>query len=457
MRRRIAVPIVTLLLSGSLPCLAAAPSRASRSTANQTSATRPAEGSVVISDLLDLHAACGVVSCGRGTHGGTQSRICHTSHGAYASFLAEDKEGGTVFHLVRIREGSASLLHSVTTPLTGANSVHVLSDAQENVHVLAAGVVSVEGRERASLCIHHLDRETGTVTHHCAEIPFGHGTSFGYSSAGIDLAQRRIYAVYSGGDAPGYFAWFTFDLATMAWLPRPVVIDLQYRHCYNYCFADGRGGMIILSERDIKNATAGITPADTNRKIDANYVWDELRLFLIRDLTLPAYTTVDVENAVYDKKAGLYPNVQNNSQGDAYMDTQGHLHVLYMSDDNNGVAGSFLRHAAYDRRFACVHNERLGFQGAHAMRMAQATCGRHYIIAMPYRETARVRIWGATDDQGLGYTLAGEKQFDTGLTPTYAGLAVSCPRNGSVRDDVIDCLFPVDHNYYYFSVTLKTK
>jgi hypothetical protein len=295
------------------------------------------------------------------------------------------------------------------------------------------------------------------VTEHRLAVPFGHGSSFGYSSVCIDTVGKTIYAVYSGGDAPGYFAWFGFDLRSKTWLPRATVSDLKYRHCYSYCFPDGRGGMAILAERDIENATAGISASDTNRKIDANYVWDELRLFHIGDLTSQKYSTVDVEAAVYNKKAGLYPNVQNNYRGDTYVDAQGSLHVLYMSDDNNGKQGNFLRRAVYDAQRTCIQNELLEFQGAYAMRMAQSTEGTHYIFAMPYDQTARVQLWQATDREGLHYQRLEERQLSATVKPTYSGLAISCPRNGSAQDNRIDCLFPVDHSYYYFSVSLNGK
>ncbi len=418
-------------------------------------AAQPATDAVIISDLLDLRTTCGAGSSDEGVHGGTQSRICHTSHGAYAAYLGRDKSGGAIFHLVRVQEGKSTLLYTAPTTVAGSNGVHVLCDADEEIYVLTGGAVSVHGKERASLGVYHFDHKTGVVTDHREDIPFNHGVSYGYSSACIDPAHNRIHAVYSGGDAPGYFAWFTFDLMAKTWVPHATVIDLKYRHCYNYCFTDGMGGMVILSERDIKNATAGITPSDTNRKINAEYVWDELRLFHIGDLASRAYTTVNVEKAVYDKKAGLYPNVQNNYRGDAYIDARGNLHVLYMSDDNNGIPGTFLRHALYDARHACLCNERLALQGEYALRMTQSTSGTHYIIAMPYKQTARVQLWRATDTEGLHYKLFGEKQFHTNAVPTYAGLAVSCPRNGSLRDDVIDCLFPVGHDYHYFSIALQ--
>jgi len=450
-----------------LPAIIAAgreePSSASRtatSTAEEITpaiASQPAADTVLISALLDLRAACGAGSCDGGIHGGTQNRICHTSHGTYATYLGKDKDDHTVIHLVRIHEGKATLLHTMPTAVSGSNSAHVLCSADGEIYVLNGGSVLVNRNEHASMGVHHLNRKTGTIDDYPASIPFNGGNNFGYIAAAIDTVRGRIYAVYSGGDAPGYFAWLAFDLTSMKWMPTATVAKLGYRHCYNYCFAGGRGGMVILSERDITTAAAGLAQAFADNKVQAKYVWDELRLFYINDLASPEYTAVDVEKAVYDIQARLYPTVQNNYQGDAYIDASGNLHVLYASSNNNGKAGTFLRHAVFNARQTCIYNDLLEFQGGYMMRMAQSTGGVHYIIAMPYKEAARVQIWRATDTAGLHYRLFKEHQFPTGAAPTYAGLAVSCPRGGSPQNNVIDCLFPVNHDYFCFRIVLPDR
>ena len=87
--------------------------------------------------------------------------------------------------------------------------------------------------------------------------------------------------------------------------------------------------------------------------------------------------------------------------------------------------------------------------------MCQSTTGRHYLVVMPYNQPARVQVWAATDAEGLQYKLAVEKRLNETVAPTYAGLAVSCLRNGSIQDDVIDCLFPSGHSFHYFRIRLK--
>jgi len=320
---------------------------------------------------------------------------------------------------------------------------------------VAPGTEYVDGRERAVLAAYHVDRSTGATTEHRTTVPFGRGSSFGYGSAVLDAPRRAIYALYSGGDAPGYFAWVRFDLAARRWADEAVVAELAYRHCYNYGFADGRGGVAIVSERDVRIEAVGVSPTDPGRDPGTKYVWDELRLFQIPDLARPDHRAFDIEAAVYDKTAGLYPSVQNNFGGDAFLDAQGRLHVLYRSTDNNRTKGGFNRHAVLGADGPVTSNDLLPFQDSASMRMFQSTAGRHGIAAVPYAQPARVQVWGAVDAEGLRYELLAEKRLGDAITPTYAGLAISCPRNGSIRDDVVDCLLPSGRTYYYFDIRLK--
>ena len=410
--------------------------------------------SIAISDLTDLTAACDAATNEQGVHGGTQNRICRTSHGTYATFLGDGEAKTPVVHLIRIRDDRPERLATIPSTLHGSNGVHVVCDPDEEVFVLAPGVASVNRREHARLSAFHVDRRTGETTEPQAEVPFGRGINFGYSSTFLDRAGRSVYALYSGGDAPGYCGWFRFDMAEKRWASESVVAELNYRHCYNYGFPAGDGA-VVIAERDILNETAGVLPTDTNRKIDARYVWDEIRLFHIPDLGRPEYSSVDVEAAVYDKPAGLYPNLQNNYGGDAFVDAQGRTHVFYVSIDNNHKEGRFNRHAVLDAERRVVSNELLPFQGAYAVRAAQSRSGRLYLIVMSYEQPAAVEVWGAVDAEPLRFEKLAEKRLSETVVPKYAGLAVSCPRNGSLQDDRVDCLFPSGRSYYHFRIELE--
>jgi hypothetical protein len=410
---------------------------------------------VVVSEPVSLAAACGAKASEEGVHGGTQTRICRTSHGSYAAFLGKDAGGEVVIHLVRIRDGRPERLASLPTSLRGANGVQVVCDADQEVYVVAPGTVYSDGKERAVLTAYHVDRDTGATTEYRATVPFGSGRGFGYGVTFLDLPRRAIYALYSGGDAPGYLAWVRFDLDARRWADEAVVAEMPFRHCYSYGFSDGAGGTLILSERDIKVETAGIAPGDPGWDGHANYVWDELRVFHFPDLKRPEHRAVDVEAAVYDKPAGLYPNVQNNFGGDTFIDSKGRMHVLYRSTDNNRTNGSFNRQVVLDPSLRVVSNDLLPFQEGASMRMFQSKAGRHHIAAIPYDQPARIQAWGAVDAEGLRYELMTERRLGEGVRPSYAGLVLSSPRDGSIQDDVVDALFPSGHDFHHFSIRLK--
>jgi hypothetical protein len=89
------------------------------------------------------------------------------------------------------------------------------------------------------------------------------------------------------------------------------------------------------------------------------------------------------------------------------------------------------------------------------MRMFQSTAGRHYIAAMPHAQPGRIQVWGAVDAEGGRHELLTEKRLGEGVHPSYAGLVISCPRNGSIQDDEVDALFPSGHDYHHFRIKLK--
>src|SRR3546814_6511616 len=52
----------------------------------------------VVTEPVNLAAACDVKTSAEGIHGGTQTRICRTSHGTYAAFLGKEEGGRSEEH-----------------------------------------------------------------------------------------------------------------------------------------------------------------------------------------------------------------------------------------------------------------------------------------------------------------------------------------------------------------------
>ncbi len=408
---------------------------------------------LVITPLVDLESECQARTNEQGMHGGTQSRVCRTSHGTYIAYIGPGEREGdrSVIHLVRVRHSIPTLLMTRETDVSSSNSVHVVCDADEHIYVLAPGSAMHDGVETMLLTAYHLDPKDDHIDEYAHRVPFGAGTSFGYSAVGLTANKQSAITLYSGGDAPGFFGWCYFDFATKAWSDHANVAEIPFRHCYNYCFPT-EYGMMIVSERDVRAATLGIAPGDKRRKVDANYVWDELRVFRFGSGDANVYEAFDIESAVYDMEAHLFPTVSNNWRGDAFVDADKNLHVLYLSDDNNRQRGSFNRHKVFTETGELLATSDLPFQDASALRMVQTIDAETYILSIPYASQAKLSVWRVTRSTQLSYELVQELTLSEDLTPQYPGISISSPRNGSLQDNRVDCILPANGRYHYFQI-----
>jgi hypothetical protein len=445
-----------------LPTLAAAdqaPLEGAAIAAKAARSAAPASVQPIVTEWFDVGQSSGAKFGDNSGHGGNQTRIVRASHGVYAAYIDGQFADGwySSYALVKIQGVHATRLYGDKFP-GGSSSPYVMADADGDIWSYVGGVYGDENRrETARLSVAHYNPKTGETTPYTQLLKYPENRSFGYSSAILDPAQRKIYAVFCGGDRPGYFSWSVFDLASHTWSGMNLV-EVPYRHCYLYGFGDGQGGLRLVAERDVTTEAAGIADAlkqYRNRKIDANYVWDELRLFTFPNLNAAAVgQVVAIETAAYDCAAGWYPNVKNNTGGDALVDRDGHLHVLYTRDDN-GRQGRCYRHAIYDARNTCLGNYELALSpkfGEYELRLYQSTSGAFYVVAAPVdrKVSAQVQIWKSVDSRGIVYRLAHEHCFEGYATP-YS-LIMSSTRNGSRIDNRVDCLLALQNHWYHFAL-----
>ena len=86
----------------------------------------------------------------------------------------------------------------------------------------------------------------------------------------------------------------------------------------------------------------------------------------------------------------------------------------------------------------------------------EATDHTLYILCMPHDKKARCEVWKETDSSGEKFEMVACQNFSSGGTlPT--GHVFSNKRSGSIRDNVIDVIYPIDskNNYYYFRIDLN--
>lgn len=418
----------------------------------------------VVSGLMDVCQSSGAMAGDNSGHGGNQARIVRTSHGTYAAYISiGDNKDFYSFSFVRIEDQKAVLIYQDTFR-SGSSSIHIMADANEDLW-LYAGASQWVGHEEVVVSLWHYDQKTQKVTPYKSLQQLPLGSSYGYSTPVMDVSRQKIYALFCGGDEKGYLIWLTFDLKTRTFSPIRGT-EIQYRHCYLYGFPSRNGGIRLVGERDITNEAAGIADAlktYKNRKIDANYVWDELRLFIFPDMDSNLISqALTVQNAVYDFENGLYPTVKNSTGGDAFEDRDGNLHVLYTADDN-GIKGRFFHHAIFNAQNQCVFNQQVSFSkkyDEYEMRMYQSKNGTFYIAAVPVTSgvPAQVEIWKSTDKDGHNYEMVHGRAFSTPAMSysTPYSLILSSTRNGSVVDDIADCLLIINNNWYHFTINFGT-
>ena len=437
---------------------------------------------VRFSDVRDITAELGGVTASEnGIHGGHQTRVVRTPGGTFAAYITAQTDAMNEFSIMKINDDGTSRILYQDYQNYDSSSVNIFADSGGTVYVASLTDDKLSGMstpEGAFLCIYRVDPVTLEVQGYTARGEFGESTSYGYgySMPVPDFANRKIYAIFCAGNLPGLFAWFTFDLDTMAWEKDVRTVTLPSgRHCYLYCFADGRGGAYVVGQRDVLRASVG---KDTFR--DADYVWDNWDLFRFPDMTKEAFTEVRLVDADALYTPEWYPNTVGTS---AFLDRDGFLHLLYRvrmypASAIHGDTGEiYLGHAVFrdgarlfDRRVGLTYpmqGERRVYDpsmpSGYCTRLVQTPDESLYLIALPTSGYAgstfdTLELWRADDALGKTWSKIAEKKLLTSTEPmAIDGLAVT----GTLPDGVVGVLYHENtgsgYALRYLTVTLPSR
>ncbi len=374
-------------------------------------------------------------------HGGQQMRVVHTERGTYTAFVTdfESQTGTGIFVVMKAdNEGCVTLLYTGEYyPAGGTTPVNIGQDLNGDV-VVALGCGE-------TLSVYVFDHDTDAMTEYTSPLVFastgdtrhGDGQAPGYQQTMFDFAGRKIYVFCFGGAGTGDFLleWFTFDMESGRWTETSTYkwIEGVRRHCYAYPFPDGSGGAYIVAERD------DLGTLEKDYQGDSKWLFDELRLFYIPDLTAPENITWTTIQEAYREHGheGDWSFATMGHSGGAFMDADGYLHVTYTLG-GGGIEYQY-RHAIY-KGMECVYNEQLGFLDGNAgynvfkPLLAQKTDGALYMIVFcANRLTDNVEIYRAEDP--LGKTWTPVTVLSTGKDGT--AYSMSSPRDGSTQDNVV--------------------
>lgn len=378
-------------------------------------------------------------------HGGHQMRICHTERGTYVAFAKGFAD--QCFYVAKIApDNTVTLLHCGEFGEDGSVPVNIGQDIN--------GDIVVSSSSSSTLFMYIFDKDTDEVTEYSTPYTFASVAYAypGYAQTMFDFVNRKVYVFYSGGLFTGNYEmeWFTFDLETKTWLDGSICHSIEGigRHCYLFPLPDGNGGAYIVAERDILIETVG----DQLQNVSGQtYLWDELKLFHIPDLTSTENITYTTIHEAYSERGheGIWSSITNNQSGGVFMDADGYLHITYRFTLGNLTGqpmeldtNTHFRHAIYDG-MECIFNEKLDLQGGKPQ-IVQNTDGTLFMIVSQQRATpSPIDIYKAEDSLGKTWHLETTLTFEEKIYDS--SFSISEARSGSTQDNTIGCF------YYYYS------
>lgn len=396
---------------------------------------------VEFSDVLALSDKLGLDGAANAGHGGHQTRVVHTSHGDYAAYLTDiikDDDGKEIdeFSIIKVdSNGDASILLKEYKSYD-TSQVSIYADKDENVWAVVIHAENFkeqfDGRAEAlSMAAYRVDAKTDDVEGYRTTIsmPTDIEGRYGYSSSCFDVVNNRIYTLTSSGDYPkGYLTWCIFDASTCEWEGTSRRIQVGARHCYPYMYADGKGGLIVVNNRDVKCTSVGCPEIGNNNGLSdkelskipggrwsADYCWDQLDLYYIpnvyeekvehKNIVEADYSRVkgetqDEKNSYAFREKNEYPNFFCNGAGDVFIDKDGYLHIIWikcysLAAFNRTVTEKKWFHDVYDIKNpsdikllsstqvcdSVAESENAGGDLSYSFRMYQDTKGNMYLIS----------------------------------------------------------------------------
>lgn len=412
-----------------------------------------------------------------GIHGGHESRIARTENGTFAVYIINEHPDETYdftwdeFAVVKLNEGTDEIIFRDKYPHSfGSCAPNILrgSDGKLYVTVIADDKTKYYSanfaREGAWLRIYVIDPVTYDVKTYSHNPDFDviwvHG--YGYSQPILDEKAGKLYALFTGGDIPGYLAWFNFDLKKMEWESGCYTVQTHSRVAYFNAYPDGKGGFYFISERAVLASELGKYLGVTFEP-STGYIWDALYLGRVRDATVAQVELTPIREYPFVKGTTMtHPAAVHYGRGCSYLDKSGVLHLIYSFIYKEDHKVFYVR---YDKDLNVIEERELEIEHPkYTFAMAEGICGDLYIIGSDNAEGiakknyAELDIWRSSDGGDSYLHIHHQRRIyeKSGKTVEwFYKLNASSTRNGSITDGTVDLLFfNSDNLYFHFKITL---
>ena len=432
------------------------------------------------------------VNDGLADHGDHETRIGRTNSGTYMAVVTgghytEGKEQSDYYRweeaaIIKVTADGVKTLYTFEYPYTSAANPNVIiaDDSTVYVTVLADDKPAyMQGIEETATVTYEgvwmqvftIDTATDTVTASpISRQPYEfirvHG--YGYTQPFYDEKAGKIYAIYPGGEEPGYTEFFTYDIEKGEWLEGGVTrIFPQGRTNYQNVYSDGNGGIVFVCGRGGQYGTIeSIEGANFNTNPEG-YTLDKCVVIHVPDLTDPDYDAYEFYDTLppdYSFNAKGFSKIYSTSHfkgGCTYLDTEGRIHIFFKQS-----AGGKIKtyHYVFDKNLNIVKGEQFQFPTTsqqYSLNLLQNTDGVYYLLASNMSpnstdgRTLKLEIWTSTDGLNFTRTVEPFEILDKdGNTFAPDNFMIANVRSRSIVDNNVPVLFSIDGTYYYFAIEL---
>ena len=366
--------------------------------------------------------------------GGHQSRIVHTQDGIFTAYITSGTdEFSKQWHLVQRQDDGTWAEMAVGN--VGGQPANLLAGPDGTLYLI--------GWPNGLGTLWTGNPENGKLEMVSSPIPNQASGNYPYTSAGINVEGVLCILSSTGGENPvGWFNWSCYHPESGEWITQ--VNKLDFRYCYTYVFPGPDGQLSLISTRDVRWQVLGYEqPQDA-----FDYVFNAYGLWHTEN-------TSDVSmERVYllaEEPNDQYPFVYLDAQQDAYLDTQGRMHIIYRIQGPSTNNESVSRHAILSTNGNLIVDLPLPQEAGEFSRIFQDKKERYYLIGS-------AGFLYPMDRNGI--ELGEPVQLDFARYDVeYSGFGLSVPRTGTPLSDVLDVVFPTNGgtDWVYFQLDFSDQ
>lgn len=366
--------------------------------------------------------------------GGHQSRIVRTQDGIFTAYITSGTgEFSKQWHLVQRQEDGTWT--DLAQGNVGGQPVNLLAGPDGTLYLI--GWPNGVGTLWTGI------PEDGKLEMASSPIPNQAAGNYPYTSAGINAEGVLCILSSTGGENPvGWFNWSCYHPENGEWITQ--VNELDFRYCYTYVFPGPDGQLSLISTRDVRWHALGYEqPQDA-----FDYVFNAYGFWHTENTADASMERVYV---LAEEPNEQFPFVYLDAQQDAYLDTQGRMHVIYRIQGPSTNNESVSRHAILSTDGTLIVDLPLPPEAGEFSRIFQDKKERYYLLGS-------AGFLYPLDQDGI--ELGEPVQLDFARYDVeYSGFGLSVPRTGTPLSDVLDVVFPTNGGtaWVYFQLDFSEQ